>query len=362
MEQTGCKKIKILLLSRYGNLGASSRIRSYQYLPYLREQGLEITTAPLFSDEYLHNLYSGKKPRVISVLLAYSRRIRQLINGTKFDLLWIEYELFPWLPSWIESLMLPKGTPYLVDYDDAIFHRYDLHSRPLVRRILGNKIDVFMRHASTVIVGNDYLRDRAIRAGAQRVVILPTSIDLARYPLPKPSSNELFTIGWIGSPTTTKYLRQIHDVLAKVCAHGRAKLVLVGASDPGWRDVPYVIHPWSEDTEVSEVSSFDVGIMPLENNPWERGKCGYKLIQYMACGKPIVAAAVGINTQIVEPGINGYLAETAHDWRRAFTLLIADADLRQRMGVAGRAKVESDYSVQVNAPRLAAVLRAARYV
>lgn len=351
--------MKVLLLSRYGNLGASSRVRSYQYLPYLREQGMEITLVPLLPDNYLRDLYAGKRPGPTSLLAAYLRRISALIRGKKFDLLWIEYELFPWLPGWIESLVLSKGTPYLVDYDDAIFHRYDQHPNSLVRRMLGNKIDAVMRHASTVVVGNEYLRDHAIKAGAQRIVILPTSIDLARYPSPTPAQNEIFTIGWIGSPATTRYLHQVHEVLAGICAHNQAKVVLIGASDTGWQDIPHATHPWSEDTEVAEVGGFDVGIMPLEDSPWERGKCGYKLIQYMACGRPVIASPVGINTRIVEPGINGYLAETPHDWVQALTALMADADLRQQMGAAGRAKVERDYAIQVNAPRLAAMLNVA---
>lgn len=352
--------MKVLLLSRYGNLGASSRIRSYQYLPYLREQGMEVTLAPLLPDDYLRELYAGKRPRLVSILAAYLRRIGALIRREKFDLLWIEYEFFPWLPGWLESLVLSKKIPYLVDYDDAIFHRYDQHPNPLVRRMLGHKIDAVMRYASTVVVGNDYLCDHAIKAGAQRVEILPTSIDLARYPPPKSAQNETFTIGWIGSPATTRYLHLVREALAEVCAHNQARVVLVGASEPGWMDVPHAIHPWSEDTEVAQIGGFDVGIMPLEDSPWERGKCGYKLIQYMACGKPVVAAPVGINTRIVEPGINGYLAETKHDWVRALTALMADAGLRQQMGAAGRAKVERGYSVQVNAPRLAAMLRAAK--
>lgn len=351
--------MRVLLLSRYGNLGASSRIRSYQYLPYLREQGIEVTLAPLLPDDYLRDLYAGKRPGIIFILAAYLRRIGALIQRKKFDLLWIEYELFPWLPGWFESMVLSNGTPYLADYDDAIFHRYDRHPNPLVRRVLGHKIDTVMRHASTVVAGNEYLRDRAIMAGARRVGMLPTSIDLARYPSPVPTRNEIFIIGWIGSPATTRYLHQVQGALAEVCAHNRARVVLVGASDPGWPDVPYAIHPWSEGTEVAEVSGFDVGIMPLEDSPWERGKCGYKLIQYMACGRPVVASPVGINTRIVEPGINGYLAETKHDWVRALTALLADADLRQKMGAAGRAKVERDYAVQVNALRLAAMLRTA---
>ena len=249
--------------------------------------------------------------------------------------------------------------PYLVEYDDAIFHRYDRHPNPLVRRLLGGKIDTVMRRATTVVVGKEYLRDHAIKAGARRVEMLPTSIDLARYPSPAPARNEVFTIGWIGSPATTWYLHFVHEVMAEVCAHNRARVVLVGACDPGWRDVPYSIHAWSEETEVAEIGGFDVGIMPLEDSPWERGKCGYKLIQYMACGKPVIASPVGVNTRIVEPGINGYLAETKQDWVNALTTLMADADLRQRMGAAGRAKVERDYTIQANAPRLAAMLRAA---
>ncbi len=351
--------MKVLLLSRYGNLGASSRIRSYQYLPYLRKQGIEVTLAPLLPDDYLHDLYEGKRPGAISIIAAYARRIGALIQRQKFDLLWVEYELFPWLPSWLESLVLSKSTPYLVDYDDAIFYRYDLHTQPLVRRILGHKIDRVMRHASTVVVGNEYLHDHAIKAGAQRVEMLPTSIDLARYPTPTQARNAVFTIGWIGSPATTRYLHLVHEALAEFCAHEEARVVLVGASEPGWQDVPHTLHPWLEATEVAEVNAFDVGIMPLEDSPWERGKCGYKLIQYMACGKPVIASPVGVNTQIVTPGINGYLAETTRDWVQALTALMRDAELRQQMGIAGRARIESDYTVQVNAPRLAAMLHTA---
>lgn len=350
--------MNVLLLSRYGNRGASSRIRSYQYLPYLRELGVEVTVAPLLPDNYLRDLYAGKRPGILSILAAYLHRVGALIGREKFDLLWIEYELFPWLPSWLELLVLSKAMPYLVDYDDAIFHRYDLHTNPLVRRMLGHKIDAVMRHASMVVVGNEYLRDYAIKAGAQQVEILPTSIDLARYTSPTPAPNKMFTIGWIGSPATTQYLHRVHEALAEVCAHEQARVVLVGASEPGWQDVPYAIHPWLEGTEVAEVSDFDVGIMPLEDNPWARGKCGYKLIQYMACGKPVIASPVGINTRIVEPGINGYLAETTCDWVQALTALMTDAGLRQKMGAAGRTKVEHEYTVQVNAPRLAAMLRA----
>jgi glycosyltransferase involved in cell wall biosynthesis len=272
--------------------------------------------------------------------------------------LWIEYELFPWLPGLVEVLGTARRAPYLVDYDDAIFHRYDRHPNPLIRTVLGGKIDGVMRRAALVVVGNEYLYDRAVAAGAQRVEILPTSIDLARYVPSESVSHDPFTIGWIGSPATTRYLDQVHGALAEFCAHRQAQVVLVGASDPGWQDVPYRCHPWSEATEVTEIGRFDVGIMPLEDSPWERGKCGYKLIQYMACGKPVIASPVGVNARIVEPGINGYLAESKEDWLQALTALIGDAGLRRQMGTNGRVKVERKFTIQVNGSRLVAMLRA----
>jgi len=117
------------------------------------------------------------------------------------------------------------------------------------------------------------------------------------------------------------------------------------------------ILPWTEDTEVSLIQNMDIGVMPLPETPWTRGKCGYKLIQYMACGLPVVASPVGVNCEIVEHGVNGFLAETNEEWRSAVETLLSDADLRRRMGAAGRKKVEDSYSLQVWGPRVAQMLR-----
>lgn len=349
--------MRVLLLSRYGHLGASSRIRSYQYLPYLRAQGIDVTCSPLLTDDYLRRLYAGEKANIAAILLAYLQRIALLMQQRKFDCLWVEYERFPWFPGWLERLLQGSAIPCLVDYDDAIFHRYDQHANHSVRRLLGDKIDSVMRRAALVTVGNDYLRERARVAGAKKIEIMPTSIDLTRYNAPLSGDNDIFTIGWIGSPATTRYLDQVHEALAEVCAGGNGRVVLVGASDPGWTDVPYELIPWTESSEVTEVSRFDAGIMPLPDLPWEKGKCGYKLIQYMGCGKPVVASPVGVNQQIVVPGINGYLANTPDEWVAALAALRADVGLCRQMGRAGRAKVEQVYSVQANAPRLADCLR-----
>jgi glycosyltransferase involved in cell wall biosynthesis len=243
-----------------------------------------------------------------------------------------------------------------VDYDDAIFHQYDLHPNPLVRTMLQKKIDTVMRHAALVIVGNDYLAERASEAGARWVEILPTVIDIERYTISGKRQNNGFNIGWIGTPMTAKYLYRIKDALVRICLEEKAQLLLVGLEKIDIEGVPVKTFQWSEEKEVELIQMFDVGIMPLPDNPWERGKCGYKLIQYMACSLPVIASPVGANRKIVDDGINGYLASTETEWLESFHRLQQDKRLRTEMGKAGRAKVESKYCLQVTAPRLAELL------
>lgn len=348
--------MKVLLLSRYDRLGASSRVRSYQYLPYLEGAGLSITVAPMFGDGYLRALYAGRGRVFSEWVSAYFRRVADVLACGEYDVVWLEYEAFPWLPAWAEEWLAWRGIPYVVDYDDAIFHRYDLHRNALVRLALGRKIDRVMRHAALVLAGNSYLAERAQRVGARRVEYLPTSVDVERYRQRSNTAGEQITVGWIGTPVTARYLYDVADVLAKLQRETGVRVVLVGAGKAEVR-FPCDVRPWSEATEVADLQTFDIGIMPLPDTSWERGKCGYKLIQYMACGKPVVASPVGVNQSIVAQGINGFLAQEPAEWEQALRALIADPALRERMGQAGRRRVEEEFSVQVNAPKLAAWLR-----
>lgn len=351
--------MNILLLSRYGNLGASSRLRFYQYLPFLRQNSLNVTVAPLLDDEYLRNLYSGKNKNNFNIVANYFKRSKSLLNSGIYDLIWIEGEIFPWLFSWCESLLPTFGIPYVIDFDDALFHRYDQHKNSIVRLLLGSKIDKVMRSATLVIAGNEYIAKRAHGAGAKRVECLPTVIDLERYPYSHTLNNKVFTIGWIGTPSTSNYLKFIKNALSSVCAGGKARLLLIGPGYVEMDGVPVEIRNWSENREVDDLLSIDVGIMPLLDGPWERGKCGYKLIQYMACGIPVVASPIGVNAKIVDQGINGLLANTDSEWEKALLLLREDIDLRIKMGQAARRKVESEYNLGVTGPRLLKLLRSA---
>lgn len=347
------KPIRVLILTRYGKKGASSRVRFYQYLPYLRQHGFVFSVIPLLKDTYLEKLYQGQTRPWVDVLAGYIRRTIDLLKHHHHDILWIEKEVYPWVPALIERMLLPKGVPYVVDYDDAIFHNYDMHPNPWVRRFLGRKIDTVMRHASLVVVCNHYLAKRAFQAGAKRIEILPSVVDTHRYVPENRTPSEVFTIGWVGSPSTSRYLRMIQAALAEICKEGKARVVAVGSGPLDLPGVPLKVIPWDESTEVMEIQGFDVGISPLQNGPWEQGKCGFKLIQYMACGKPVVASPVGINKEIVNHGVNGFLATTIEEWLRALMVLRDNKSVRAAMGKASRATVEKHYSLHIALPRLA---------
>jgi glycosyltransferase involved in cell wall biosynthesis len=351
--------MRVLVLPRYERLGASSRLRFYQYLPYLQNvAGLQMRTEPLLSNRYVQALYEPEVRKDRGAILgSYARRLALLRQAHRnFDLVWMEKEAFPYLPAWGERLLSRSCVPYVVDYDDATFHQYDTHRRPQVRRLLGEKIAEVMRLAAAVVVGNSYLGAYARGAGSATVEYLPTAVDLSQYPCVDSGADPPAVIGWIGTPLTAAYLNTIRPALERVCAEGASSLHLVGAGTVNWPDVNVSSRSWSEDTEVSEIRQFSVGIMPLPDAPFERGKCGYKLIQCMACGVPVVASPVGVNSTMIRHGENGFLADSHSDWIESLTRLTTDAALRRTVGQAARRTVEQEFSTAVTAPRLAALL------
>jgi len=348
--------MKVLLLSRYGRLGASSRVRSFQYLPFLELKGWQVDVIPLFPDNYLQAFYS-RQPRGGQVVAGYWRRLKALVWVKKYDLIWIEKEIFPFMPALVERLLTKFGIPYVADYDDALFHRYDCHRSMLIRSFLGHKIDTVMRHATLVVAGNEYLAERAQAAGARRVEIVPSVVDLSLYMVKQQANNPPLVIGWIGSPSSTHCLLDITPIFESLKRDFDVQFVAVGATEEVVRRLPIEVRRWSEENEVKSIQDFDIGIMPLEESPWERGKCGYKLIQYMSCGLPVVASPVGVNKQIIDHGVNGFLARDFHEWEQVLRDLLNDQELRRHMGAKGREKVEANYSLQVQAPRLEELMR-----
>lgn len=331
-------------------------MRFLQYLPYLQKCGVEVTTKPLLPNDMLRERYQNGGYGKWQLFKAYAKRTGALLKSRQFDIIWIEKEALPWLPAWFELLLL-RDKPYVLDFDDAIFHNYDLHRSAWVRYIYGRRIDRLMRRAHLVVTGNKYLTDRATAAGAKKVVEIPTVVDLARYPvkenyalLDKPC------IVWIGSPSTAQYLIDLAEPLGALAQRHPFTLRVIGAGAVHLPGVDVQVVVWSEDTQAAEIAKGDVGIMPLRNTPWELGKCAYKLIQYMACGLPTVASPIGANREVVIDGETGYFADTPAMWIEKIELLLRDMNLRQRLGQSGRARVETHYCLQQTAPKMIRML------
>lgn len=355
--------MRILLMTRYGAKGASSRYRSLQYLAFLEQQGFQVDVHSLMDDEYLTNLYAGRRVNRKRMLRTFLSRALKLSRSRSYDLLWIEKELMPYIPAGIENLLRSHRVPFIVDFDDAIFHGYDQHQSLLVRKLLGGKIKNIVKHSSIVIAGNPYLAESLLKAGAPQVEILPSVVDLEKYKMKDHTDGRsgVPTVGWIGTPMTARYLAIVEDAISDAAQKSPIKVLTIGISN---MDVPKMnvaveTTPWSERTEVASLLQVDIGIMPLTDDPWARGKSGLKLIQYMACGLPVIASPVGVNRDIVEHGVNGYLCRTQEEWTDAIVSLSTDRELRSRLGSAGRRKVEEKYSLRSAAPRLASILKSA---
>ena len=349
---------KVLALTKYGRLGASSRMRFLQYLPWLKQTDIQITVQPLLSDELLQGRYQHGAYGLLPLVNAYAGRFRSLLKLSDFDVVWIEKEALPWVPLWMERALLRKVL-YILDYDDAVFHQYDQHSQAWVRRLYGQRMDGLMANAALVVGGNNYLAQRARRAGAPWVEVVPTVIDLDRYLhwLKVPVVNAIPRIVWIGSPSTARYLDLLREPLRILAKQQPFIFRVIGGGAVDLPGVEVEIIPWTEDTEVENIRSCDVGVMPLIDSSWERGKCGYKLIQYMACGLPVVASSVGVNPEIVHQNTNGYLADSIDEWVASLGKLLEDQSLRLKMGQAGRQLVEHAYCIQKTGPKMAGFLQ-----
>ena len=287
------------------------------------------------------------------------RRIAVLRGASAFDLVWLEKEAFPFMPAPVEGFLFSRVRRYVADFDDAWFERYGRHSSAVVRLMLRKKIGRVIEGAATTVVGSHFLLDYASRHGG-RTELLPTVVDLSHYPQEdEPARPRPFTIGWIGSPSSETFLADLRPMLARFCQeHGSRLLVIgAGAGEPWFSGMRAV--PWSEATEVGSLSEIDVGIMPLHDTPFARGKCALKAIQYMACWKPVVASPVGEAPEVVRHGESGFLASSLEEWWKALETLRSDPALRTSMGWCGRARVQERYSLDSAAPRLIAILEAA---
>jgi glycosyltransferase involved in cell wall biosynthesis len=341
----------VLLLSRYERRGPSSRVRHYNYLPALARAGFQITAAPLLDDAYLDRMFRGDPRSPMLLAKAYLRRLRILATARRYDLIWIEKEALPWLPAAAERAFMGDRL-LVIDYDDPWYLRYTNDRRVPIRHILGHKLESIAKHAAAITAGSPALAQWARSAKAKVVVEMPPAIDVERYPV-RPPPDGPFTVGWIGTPTNEAYLELIAGPLRHLHDRFGARLRLIGdGRNFGLRGVNIERVDWSEETEADALAGCHVGVMPLSDGPWERGKCGYKLIQYMAAARPSVASAVGASGAIIVPGETGFLADSAEEWMTALGTLAANRERVWTMGLAARKRAETTYSLGASASKL----------
>jgi glycosyltransferase involved in cell wall biosynthesis len=347
--------MKLAAFTKYERNGSSSRLRFLQYVPYLEENNIEVDVFPLFTNEYVDSI-GAKKLGSAGFFIFYLKRILFLIRKNKYDVFWIEKELFPWVPFFVEHFFLKRMKKIIVDYDDAVYHRYEKSSNWFLRKLLRNKISKIVRFANVVIVGNRYLESFANNAGAQKCVVIPTVVDLTKYGPRTKKQNSVIIVGWIGSPTTFSYLKPLYDIFKKLEREGSFEFWIIGANEWQLSNLPFKHFKWSENSEAELIKAIDIGIMPLPDLPFERGKCGYKLIQYMACEKAVVASPIGVNCDIIEHNTNGFLASSTSEWEKCLKDLSNSSLLREGLGEKGYKTVKERYSLGLTAPKFINVL------
>jgi glycosyltransferase involved in cell wall biosynthesis len=340
--------IKVLGLSLYGPQAASARVRLMQYVPGLSQHGIELDIRPLLGDDYIRKTFGGESYPPWNLFRDYLDRAGVLLCQRGYDIALLHAELFPLLPGPIESRLLK--IPYIYDFDDAFFLKYKDSRFGYFSFLLENKFKSIISGAAAVTAGNRFLFDYAKHLNLETRLV-PTVVDTNRYTHTPNKRDAVFTIGWIGSPSTSVYLSELIQPLADLAQEAPIRFVVIGGRCPAIKRVDVVHLPWGEDTEVQYINTFDVGVMPLFNNEWAKGKCAFKLIQYMACAVPVVASPVGANLDVVDVGC-GFFADNPERWRCSLRQLRDDLSLRRSMGEIGRKRVEALYSLHSALPTM----------
>ncbi len=355
--------LRVLAFTVKPRESADSRYRILQYVAVAERDDICIDHRSFMGSRYFR--WQIRNQQLLLRLLLYpallSIRLWQvLFLAPQYDSVWISREMAPLGPPVLEQLLVWRCKRVILDVDDAL-HIPDKESASLIPRLLRDR-GKFGRMASSytsVVCGNAYLADFYNRHQA-KVQIIPTVVDTKRYEDFAPISGETTRIGWIGTPLNKHHLELLYPVLSALARERRFELVIVGLNEPLNWDLPCIRYlQWNLTKEIDFFANFDIGIMPLRDSPFARGKCAFKLIQYMAAGLPVIASPVGANCDVVEHGRNGYLAASEEDWHSMLRLLIDDPDLRHRMGASGRDLVRCSYSVDQMWPRYSAILAGA---
>ncbi|HKS26098.1 MAG TPA: glycosyltransferase [Thermoanaerobaculia bacterium] len=357
--------LRVLALASYPVEAASSRYRIVQFIAPLAERGIEVDFSPFLDRKLFSVLYEPRKllPRVPLLVLRALVRVAAAFRAARAGVVFVQREAMlvgPPLIEWIIARVLRR--PIVLDLDDATYIAYTSpvygRAAPLLKR--PRKTDRLIRWARVVVCGNPNIAAHARTLGAEAVVV-PTVVDTRVFRPLDALPHDVPTIGWIGSHGTFPFLERLLPLFERLGAEQRFRLTIVGSGRAAVR-VPGVevdCRPWRLDREADDFRALDIGVYPIADDAWSAGKSGFKAVQYMACGVPFVMSPVGVCATMGTAGETHYLATTDDEWLAALRQLIADAELRRRMGRAGRAYAEAHFSLEAQADVLAEILRMA---
>lgn len=335
----------------------SQRFRFEQYFGQLQQRGYGYKVQSfLNSDNWRAFFRPGNSIyKAFALLSGYCKRIFILLTSPMYDFVFIHREVTPIGPPIFEWLLAKVFRRKIIyDFDDAIWLT-DRRQESWFLKFAKwrSKVASICSWSYKVSCGNEYLCNYARRFN-NNVVYNPTTIDTEnlhnaeRFNSPK-SNNRRITIGWTGSHSTLKYLNDVEEVLSKIIAeYSDVDFLVIADREPSLNKIPIRFLPWNAETEIEDLLQIDIGIMPLPDDEWANGKCGFKALQYLALERPAVVTPVGVNSIIIEDGVNGFLCSTPDQWERALRKLIEDSELRKMMGEKGRITVEQRYSVRSN--------------
>ena len=329
----------------------SQRFRFEQYLPFLEEQGYTIEIHSFYTYKTWQSLYSGGTVKKMwGVVSSFFRRFGLLFKLHNADQLFIHREVAhvgPPIFEWIIAKILRKK--YIYDFDDAIWLPNYSESNARFHRIKAYwKVNYCMKWASKISAGNNYLANYAKQYN-QNVQIIPTTIDTEfHHSISCNHEQNKTVIGWTGTHTTMHYLNELIPVLIELEETFDFTFLVISNEEPMFELRSLAFIKWEKETEIQDLAKMNIGVMPLQKDIWSEGKCGFKGLQYMALEIPTIMSPVGVNTTIVQDGINGFLASSLEEWKEKLILLLKDKELRKNLGKAGRKTVEERYSVKAN--------------
>ncbi len=354
--------MKVIFLVPYPKEGASNRYRIDQYLPYLKDCGIKYSVRSFWSSSAFKILYKKGHyfKKLYFFVLSTLSRVCDILHSIQYDIIFIHREAYPIGGAFFENILKIFKKPIIFDFDDSIFLPSTCKANKFIDRFKNpNKIAQIIKLSKYVLAGNSYLEGFALEFN-RCVSVIPTPIDIEKYSIANKVKkiNSNIVIGWIGSITTIDFIDELRGVFIELSKkYGNIVFKIVGGnfSINGLSNV--ISKSWLLDEELDDLSSFDIGIMPMPDNLWTRGKCGFKAILYMSMAVPCVCSPVGINKEIITDGVNGFLPDTEEEWVRKLSLLINSHELRQKIGAAGRKTIEERYSVKVNAPKFLEILQ-----